>query len=175
MWVIQEGKFAYTVLPEYTRNAYFCQETLKTDWVKYNAVNEGKKDLPATADALRLWIDHGRDVKDGTYGYVVYAGEGLPSEDLPFEVLRNDTSIQAKEITVSYNGHEISVPMPQGALCGKAVSATRSITCRNTAPCLTTGSRTGRRFSTLSMPLSAARAGHWEAHTVLSPYRRRMQ
>ena len=48
----------------------------ETDWVKYNAVNEGKKDLPATADALRLWIDHGRDVKDGTYGYVVYAGEG---------------------------------------------------------------------------------------------------
>lgn len=75
MWVIQEGKFAYTVLPEYTRNAYFCQETLKTDWVKYNAVNEGKKDLPATADALRLWINHGRDMKDGTYGYLVYAGK----------------------------------------------------------------------------------------------------
>ena len=36
--------------------------------------------------------------------------------------LRNDTSIQAKEITVSYNGHEISVPMPQGAFCGKAVA-----------------------------------------------------
>ena len=36
--------------------------------------------------------------------------------------LRNDTSIQAKEITVSYNGHEISVPMPQGALCGKGWS-----------------------------------------------------
>ena len=47
----------------------------KPVWVKYNAVNEGKKDLPATADALRLWIDHGRDVKDGTYGYVVYAGK----------------------------------------------------------------------------------------------------
>ena len=86
VWVIQEGKFAYTVLPEYTHNAYFCQETLKTDWVKYNAVNEGKKDLPTTADALRLWIDHGRDVKDGTYGYVVYAGynhgESAPREDI---------------------------------------------------------------------------------------------
>ena len=175
VWVIQKGKFAYTVLPEYTQNAYFCQETLKTDWVKYNAVNSGKKDLPATADALRLWIDHGREVSDGKYGYVVYAGEGLPSEDLPFEVLRNDSAIQAaatmdrktvsavfyepsavleadgvklsvsapcavmidgdmlcvtdaemnfdlKEITVSYNGRDFSVPMPQGALCGKAVA-----------------------------------------------------
>ena len=175
VWVIQKGKFAYTVLPEYTQNAYFCQETLKTRWDRYNAVNAGKENLPETADALRLWIDHGRNIKDGTYGYVVYAGEGLPSEELPFDVLRNDTSVQAaatkdrqtieavfytadsplvaegvelsvsnpcavmidrgrlcvtdaamdfglEEISVIYNGRRISVPMPQGALCGKAVS-----------------------------------------------------
>ena len=95
VWVIQEGKFAYTVLPEFTKNAYFCKETLKTDWVKYNSMNKGKKDLPASVESLRLWIDHGREVKDGTYGYVVYAGDRLPSEDLPFEVLRNDTLVQA--------------------------------------------------------------------------------
>ncbi|MDE5622671.1 MAG: polysaccharide lyase, partial [Alistipes sp.] len=42
-----------------------------------------------------LWIDHGQAPTDDTYGYVVYAGEGLPAAELPFEVLRNDTQVQA--------------------------------------------------------------------------------
>lgn len=95
VWVIQEGKFAYTVLPEYTKNASFTYETKKTEWVKRNRSNRNKKDLPGQVDILRLWIDHSQTPVDDTYGYAVYAGDGLPAAELPFEVLRNDTLIQA--------------------------------------------------------------------------------
>ena len=32
---------------------------------------------------------------DDTYGYVVYAGRQIPSDELPFRVLQNDTLVQA--------------------------------------------------------------------------------
>ncbi len=175
VWVAQKGKFAYTILPEYTKDAYFSIETLQTDWNRYNEANSEKKDLPSSVNALRLWVDHGRNVTNGSYGYVVYAGDEFPDEKLPFRVLRNDTAVQAAaaddgrtvgavfydssavldaggvnlsvsapcvvmidggrlsvtdarmdaslaEITVTYGGRSVSVPMPQGGLCGKAVT-----------------------------------------------------
>ncbi len=97
VWVSQKGKFSYTILPEYTRNASFVYETKKTDWVGRNGSNKGKKDLPGQVDILRLWIDHSRTPVDDTYGYVVYAGDGMPMDKLPFQVLRNDTLVQAVE------------------------------------------------------------------------------
>lgn len=97
VWVMQKGKFAYTILPEYTRNASFVYETKKTDWVRRNGANKGKKDLPGQVDILRLWIDHSQTPVDDTYGYVVYAGDEMPTEKLPFKVLRNDTLVQAVE------------------------------------------------------------------------------
>ena len=152
VWVMQENKFAYTILPQYTKNAFFEYSTKKTDWIKYN----GHKPI------------------NDTYGYVVYAGDNVPDENLPFKVLRNDTSIQAiisndnklveavfynekekiddscklsvsspcivlidnntltledptmnpelKHITVFYNDKEYVVDMPQGRLCGKPVT-----------------------------------------------------
>lgn len=95
LWVVQEGGFAYAPLPKYTSNAFFCTETRKNEWMKRNLSNKGKKNLPETADILRVWVDHGREVKDDTYGYVVYAGEGLPAKENPFTVLRNDVKVQA--------------------------------------------------------------------------------
>lgn len=95
LWVVQEGGFAYAPLPKYTSNAFFCTETRKNEWLKRNLSNKGKKNLPETADILRVWADHGREVKDDTYGYVVYAGEGLPAKENPFTVLRNDVKVQA--------------------------------------------------------------------------------
>lgn len=95
LWVVQEGGFAYAPLAKYTLNAFFCTETRKNEWMKRNLSNKGKKNLPETADILRIWADHGREVKDGTYGYVVYAGEGLPAKENPFTVLRNDVKVQA--------------------------------------------------------------------------------
>ena len=58
-------------------------------------MNKEKKNLPAQADVLRVWVDHGRNVENGVYGYAVYAGDGLPAQKNPFEVLRNDTMVQA--------------------------------------------------------------------------------
>lgn len=95
IWVQQEGKFAYTVLPEFTKKAYFVSETKNAEWVKMNKSNQERSDLPNKVDILRLWVDHGRQVKDGTYGYVVYCGEGTPAGKMPFSVLKNDTVIQA--------------------------------------------------------------------------------
>lgn len=95
VWVMQQGKFAYTVLPEYTRNASFAYETKKTEWGKRNGSNKNKKDLPEQVDILHLWIDHSQTPVNDTYGYVVYAGSGVPAGEFPFEVLRNDTLVQA--------------------------------------------------------------------------------
>jgi len=95
VWVQQEGKFAYTILPEFTKDAYFVNETKKADWVKMNKSNEKRKDLPSEVAVLRLWVDHGQQVKNGTYGYVVFCGEGAPSVKMPFSVLKNDTIVQA--------------------------------------------------------------------------------
>lgn len=103
VWVMQKGKFSYTVLPEYTRNASFVYETKKTDWIGRNNANKGKKDLPEQVDILRLWIDHSQTPVDDTYGYVVYAGDDAPADKLPFRVLRNDTLVQA----VESNGGEV--------------------------------------------------------------------
>ena len=48
---------------------------------------------------MRLWTDHGQSPKNDTYGYTVYLGKDEPARKLPFEVLRNDTLIQAVRST----------------------------------------------------------------------------
>ena len=99
VWVIQKDKFAYSILPAYSKNAYFVSEKMKTDWVKMNNTNKNSKNLPENVDMLRLWIDHGQKVVNGTYGYVVYAGAEVPNPKLPFIVLQNDTLVQAIQST----------------------------------------------------------------------------
>ncbi len=128
VWVQQVGKFAYTVLPEYTKSAYFVTETKNTDWVKMNKSNEKVKNLPTTSEILRLWIDHGQQVKNGTYGYVVYCGKETPAAEMPFKVLQNDTIVQAIQSTdakviqgVFYKGNT--------SLIGKAISVKVSDPC----------------------------------------------
>lgn len=94
-WVVQDGKFAYSVLPQYGHKLNHVCETKYADWAKMNKANIGKKDLPDSVDILRLWIDHGQKPVDDKYGYVVYTGDGKPSGGYPFKVLRNDTTVQA--------------------------------------------------------------------------------
>ena len=96
-WIVQQGKFAYSVLPEYQNRMHYVCEQKKADWVKMNVSNRNKKDLPQTADIFRIWIDHGQKPVNDSYGYVVYAGKGEPKEGYPFKVLRNDTLVQAVE------------------------------------------------------------------------------
>ena len=80
---------------KFTREAFVTCETRPTDWVKRNKVNEKKQGLPSEARILRLWANHGQRPVDDTYGYVVYAGRQIPSDELPFRVLQNDTLVQA--------------------------------------------------------------------------------
>lgn len=94
-WIVNGEKFSYSTFPEYEDRTHYTVETRKTDWVKRNKSNADKEGLPQTADIFQMWIDHGRNLTDETYGYAVYAGEGLPARTYPFEVLRNDTSVQA--------------------------------------------------------------------------------
>lgn len=94
-WMVQQDKFAYSVFPEYKRKVHYICETKKTDWVKMNRSNQNKKSLPRQVDIFRMWIDHGQKPLNDTYGYVVYAGEGMPAQKYPFKVLRNDTLVQA--------------------------------------------------------------------------------
>ena len=95
LWLMQKGKFAYRVLPEYTRHAFVTCETRPTSWTERNKANEKKADLPAEARILRLWVDHEQRPVDDTYGYVVYTGQRTPADELPFRVLQNDTLVQA--------------------------------------------------------------------------------
>lgn len=94
-WLIQEGKFAYQILPEYSSSAFVTCETKATDWIGRNKANETKRNLPDSVNILRIWVDHGKAPIDATYGYTVYTGKGTPPERLPFHVLRNDTLVQA--------------------------------------------------------------------------------
>ena len=94
-WMVQQDKFAYSVFPQYIKRAHYVCETKKTDWLKMNQANMGKMNLPEQVDIFRMWIDHGQASVNDTYGYVVYAGEGMPAKEYPFEVLRNDTLVQA--------------------------------------------------------------------------------
>lgn len=96
VWLLQEDAFAYTILPQYTRNAYFERIDRPTRWEQLNPSNKQQKNLPPSADLLQLWVDHGDKPVEDTYGYVVYCGDNrsMPAE-LPFEVLRNDTAVQA--------------------------------------------------------------------------------
>jgi hypothetical protein len=95
IWVKQKNKFAYTILPEFSKNAKFICESKTTDWGRMNFTNKTKENLPEQVDILRLWIDHGQKPVNDTYGYAVYMGNGNPSNQIPIEVLKNDITIQA--------------------------------------------------------------------------------
>lgn len=103
IWLVQKNKFAYAILPSYTNKAFYSCKNQKTDWLKRNIANSKIKDLPQSSEILHIWIDHGTQPVNDTYGYVVYMGDGLPQNELPFHVLRNDTLIQA----VSSNDNKV--------------------------------------------------------------------
>ena len=70
-------------------------ENKKNDWCKLNPGNIKKKNLPKDSQILRIWTEHGVNPKNEKYGYVVYSGNGMPNTKFPFEILRNDTLVQA--------------------------------------------------------------------------------
>lgn len=140
IWVSQTGGFSYTVLPEQTANAYFIYERKANEWMKRNESNKSKKNLPETADILRLWIDHGKAPREATYGYVVYAGDGVPAEKkLPFEVLRNDTLVQAIQ---SSDSRVVEAVFYQD---GEVLQA-KGLTMKTSAPAIVLLEKTGKEY-----------------------------
>lgn len=102
VWITHEGKFSYCLIPSVSRNAYVSLERRPADWVKMNRENKANLDkLPEEAEILRIWTEHGVRPVNGSYGYAVWTGNGdIPKKErkrLPFEIVRNDTGIQAIE------------------------------------------------------------------------------
>lgn len=95
VWISQKGKFSYTILPEFTKEAYVTCETKPADWKKYNPGNKISSTTPSEVNILRVWTEHGHEPVGDKYGYVVYAGSDTPKGKLPFEVMSNDTLVQA--------------------------------------------------------------------------------
>ena len=180
VWLSQTGKFCYTVLPEFTNKAFVSCETRPTEWKKLNPSNKITPSMPKNVNILRIWAEHGRKPVDDKYGYVVYAGKGIPEGKLPFEVMSNDTLVQAvrsldktvvqavfypgnkglkykglsmsvsepaavmvqktdgkyrisvtdatmnpaiKSLTITINGKQYEVTLPEGIRCGSSVTA----------------------------------------------------
>ena len=139
-WLVQRGGFAYSVFPEYKKRMRHACETKATDWMKMNPSNQNNKNLPQEVDILSIWIDHGEHPVDDTYGYAVYCGEGLPAKEYPFEVLRNDTAVQAVQskdqkvigaifydpnVSLKGKGLELSVSAPCAVLIEKEEGRTK--------------------------------------------------
>ena len=139
-WLVQQGQFAYSVFPEYKKRVRHACETKATDWMKINPSNQNNKNLPQEVDILSIWIDHGEHPVDDTYGYAVYCGEGLPAKEYPFEVLRNDTAVQAVQskdqkvigaifydpnVSLKGKGLELSVSAPCAVLIEKEEGRTK--------------------------------------------------
>ena len=127
-WIIQKGKFAYSVFPEYKNRMYYTCETKPTDWMKMNLTNKANKNLPEKVDIFRMWINHGQSPVNDTYGYAVYAGKGMPAKRYPFQVLRNDTLIQAVQSSDKKMMGAIFYK-PQTSLHAKGLSLSVSAPC----------------------------------------------
>lgn len=134
VWISQKGKFSYTVLPQFTKEAYVSCETKPTDWEKRNLSNKKLSSKPSEVNILRIWTEHGRKPVNDTYGYVVYAGTDVPKGKLPFEVMSNDTLVQAVRLLdktvvqavfypgnkgLKYKGFSMSVSAPAAVMVKK--------------------------------------------------------
>lgn len=99
---IRHGKFSYFVVPEQTDGIVrVTREVKTTDWRKLCKVNtEPETDVPV----LLIEIDHGKDVVDGKYAYMVSCGNDIPLT-LP-RILTNTTSLQVVE---SADGNKIGI------------------------------------------------------------------
>ncbi|HSH08909.1 MAG TPA: polysaccharide lyase family 8 super-sandwich domain-containing protein, partial [Oceanipulchritudo sp.] len=102
-WVKQQSGFAYAVLPEQTPGEVsLVSERRASKWDKLAMPNAEAKNKPEFTDIFQLSINHGREVTNDTYGYLVYAGQENPEKifaDVPVTVLSNTTDLQAAAST----------------------------------------------------------------------------
>ena len=130
----------YSEFPEEAEKTNNGWKKKKTDGRKQTQAKKGKKTLPWKVEPSRMGIANGKSPANDTYGYVVYAGEGTPQKEYPFEVLRNDTLIQAvkssdgkvvgavfydKRTSLKSNGMTLAVSAPCTVLIEQTASGSR--------------------------------------------------
>ncbi|HCG50077.1 MAG TPA: hypothetical protein DE060_12845, partial [Lentisphaeria bacterium] len=87
--------FLYGVLPSATTGKIHSKhEVRRTNWRGLSQANAGA--VETEQEMFSLWIDHGREVKNGTYAYFVACGGKVP-EKLP-SILANTVQVQAMEL-----------------------------------------------------------------------------
>lgn len=139
VWLVQEGKFAYTLLPEYTDKAKVSCEMKPTDWKKMNPSNKNTDKMSKEVKILRLWVNHGQTPVNDAYGYAVYTGKGMPQSVLPFEVMRNDIGVQAVRTKDKSIVQAVFYP-------GDAVLKYKDLTLSVSAPCAVMIQKLGGKY-----------------------------
>ncbi|MEM6643308.1 MAG: polysaccharide lyase beta-sandwich domain-containing protein, partial [Bacteroidota bacterium] len=85
--------------PKYTDGSVsLITETRATKWQQLNKQNEKLKDLPKTENIFQMHIDHGKEIKDGKYAYIVYSGSKSASKafkQMPLKIEANSKEVQA--------------------------------------------------------------------------------
>ncbi|TVZ55014.1 polysaccharide lyase family 8-like protein [Lutibacter sp. Hel_I_33_5] len=99
IWTSQKGGFSYGILQNHTTgNVVLQTEHRATKWQELNGLNKKRKDLPKNIDIFQLAINHGQNITNGTYGYLVYFGDEKPQQafnNQTIKVLSNTTKLQA--------------------------------------------------------------------------------
>ncbi|MFB9057037.1 polysaccharide lyase family 8 super-sandwich domain-containing protein [Mariniflexile ostreae] len=99
VWASQKDGFSYAVLPKYTSGSvHLLTETRPTKWKKINKANERHKKMSQEASIFQMYINHGQDIKDAHYAYVVYGGKDAETKvfnNMPLNIIENSTNLQA--------------------------------------------------------------------------------
>ncbi len=92
--VTQKGQFSYYVIPEQTKaEVKLICENRPQKWSKI-AYNNRTRDYPKSVNMFQLWINHGREFKNDTYGYIVNLGT-KKADFSSIKVVSNTTKLQA--------------------------------------------------------------------------------
>ena len=97
IWISHQGGFAYGILSDQTPSEVcLLRERRAARWEDLNHRNKKMSNLPDSTDIFQLWINHGRKIKNDTYGYLVSAHEKRHINDNnPVKILSNTVSLQA--------------------------------------------------------------------------------
>lgn len=93
-WVKNNG-FLYGVMPQATTGKIMHKtEKRPTQWKKLSQANKNVEE--SEVELFSMWIDHGHDVKGGSYAYLV-ACDGKIPEQIP-AILSNTEKLQAAQL-----------------------------------------------------------------------------
>ncbi|MFB9058102.1 polysaccharide lyase family 8 super-sandwich domain-containing protein [Mariniflexile ostreae] len=99
VWASQKDGFSYAVLPKYTMGKVFLlTEKRKTKWEAINESNKKHKNLPEEESIFQMYINHGKNVENGHYAYVVYGGKESSDKAfkaIPLNIIENSVDLQA--------------------------------------------------------------------------------